>query len=246
MELFISHIFFKENFLELDFVSKHFDGIELRGERLIKGYETFDFLKFQKKNIGTIVHSNFENIDISSSNEWERVKSVREVEKTIPIAKKLNSMYVVIHPSGKLKDVRSREESLKNSLKSLLEIKETAKIFNVELLVENLPSGYLGSDELELKYFVDKGFKLCFDFGHSLLTFKNPLETVEKFKDYIKVLHLHSNDRKSDKHDFVKVDFDMYKEVMGKMSDDIVVVIETNEEKKDNVMEFLNGYPYKK
>uniref|UniRef100_A0A7C3J5Y6 Sugar phosphate isomerase/epimerase n=1 Tax=candidate division WOR-3 bacterium TaxID=2052148 RepID=A0A7C3J5Y6_UNCW3 len=246
MELFISHIFFKENFLDLDFIKKYFDGIELRGERLIKDYETFDFSKFQKKNIGTIVHSTFENIDISSPNEWERTKSVREVEKSVPIAKRLNSKYVVVHPSGKLKDNIPREESLKRSLKSLLEIRETAKIFNVELLVENLPLGYLGSEEMELKYLVDNGFKICFDFGHSLLTFENPLKTVEKFKDYIKVLHLHSNDRKSDKHDFVKEDFVMYEDLIEKMPKDIFVVIETKEEKKDNVLEFLNGYRYKK
>ncbi|MEO0289395.1 MAG: sugar phosphate isomerase/epimerase [candidate division WOR-3 bacterium] len=246
MKFFISHIFFKENDFDFDFISKYFDGIELRGDRLIKDYDIFNFNLFKGKNLNLLIHSTFENIDISSMNEWERVRSIREVEKTIPIAKKLDIRYAIVHPSSKLKDENTRIESLKKSLESLLEIRETGKIFGVEVLVENLPSGYLCSYEKEMGFFVDNGFGLCFDFGHSLLTFKEPFKVVEKFKEHIKVLHLHSNDRIADQHNFLKEDFEIYKDVLNIISKNTVVVIETKNDKKNIVLEFLSEYSNKK
>lgn len=246
MKFFISHIFFKENNFDIDFISNYFDGIELRGDRLIKDYDTFNFDIFKKENLTCLIHSTFENIDISSFNEWERVRSVREVEKSIPISKKLNVKNVIVHSSSKLNDENKRIESLKKSLDSLIEIKETGKIFGVEILVENLPSGYLCNNEKEIQFFIDNGFNLCFDFGHSLLTFKEPLKILENFKDHIKVLHLHSNDKKIDQHNFLKEDFEIYENVIDKVSNHTTVVIETKDDKKNIVLEFLSEHSNKK
>ncbi|MEO0234725.1 MAG: sugar phosphate isomerase/epimerase [candidate division WOR-3 bacterium] len=246
MKIFISQIFFKENDFDFDFISKYFDGIELRGDRLIKDYDIFNFDLFKNKKFNLLIHSTFENIDISSLNEWERVKSIREVEKSIPIAKKLNIKYAIVHPSSKVKDENARMENLKKSLESLIEIKETGKIFGVEVLVENLPLGYLCSYEKEISFFIDNGFDLCFDFGHSMLTFKEPFEIVEKLKEHIKVLHLHSNDRNADQHNFLKQDFEIYKNILNIVSKDTTVVIETKDDKKNIVLEFLSEYSNKK
>lgn len=246
IKFFISQIFFKENDIDFDFIFKYFDGVELRGDRLIKDYDILNFDSFKKENVKYLIHSTFEKIDISSMNEWERMRSVREVEKSIPIAKRLDIKNVIVHPSSKLNDEFPRRESLKRSLESLIEIKETGKIFDVNILVENLPSGYLCSDEKEIGFFIDNGFDLCLDFGHALLTFKEPLKVVEEFKEHIKVLHLHSNDKISDQHNFLKEDFEVYNEVLKKCSKDIIVVIETKEDKKDVILEFLSEYTDKK
>jgi sugar phosphate isomerase/epimerase len=246
IKFFISQIFFKGNDFDYDFVLKYFEGIELRSDRLIKDYDLLNFDSFKKENLNFLIHSTFENIDISSMNQWEREKSIREVEKSIPIAKRLNIRYAVVHPSSKLNRESTRIESLKKSLESLIEIKETGKIFDVEILVENLPSGYLCSYEKEIKFFIDNGFDLCFDFGHSLLTFKEPLKIFEEFKEHIKVLHLHSNDRITDQHNFLKQDFEIYKDILNKISRDTFVVIETKDDKKNIVLEFLSEYTDKK
>lgn len=242
-KFFISQIFFK-NFLDDPIISfKKIVGLELRGENLIKDYDSLNFEVFKNLKKEIIVHSSIEKVNIESLNEWERVRSIREIEKSVPISNHLGAKYLIVHPSGKVSN-ENRKKAVENSLKSLNEIKEFAKLFEVQVLVENLPFSYLADNFNEMKIFVDNGFDICFDLGHSILTDDDPLVLIKSLRDKIKVLHFHSNDKKDDLHLFRKEDFNLYENVLKLIDEETIVVFEFKNENdnRKNMMEFLNEY----
>ncbi len=242
-KFFISQIFFKNSLDDPIISLKKIVGLELRGDDIIRDFDSLNFEVFKNLKKEIIIHSSIENVNIESLNEWERVKSVREVEKSIPISNHFNAKYLIVHPSGKVVN-ENRKKALENSLKSLNEIKEFAKLFEVQILVENLPFSYLADSFSEMKIFVDNGFDICFDLGHSILTCDDFLNLVKSLKDKIKILHFHSNDKKNDLHLFRKEDFKLYENVLKLIDEETIVVFEFKDEKENrkNMMEFLNEY----
>jgi len=159
------------------------------------------------------IHMPMKSVDISCLEEYNRVRSVREVEKTVLAAYRLDAPLIVVHPGGMCRDISKREERLKNSIVSLTEIAEFCNQWNVKLTIENTPPGRIGDSWIEIKKIIDElesdSVGICLDIGHHLLNNDNrendkiSLDLEEKLgelKTRILHIHIHDNDGKEDLH----------------------------------------------
>lgn len=178
------------------------------------------------------VHSFWRSVDISSADRWTRVKSLREVEKAVITASRLSCNFVIAHLSGKLQENADREMLLKNAFASFDEAKRFAKEFNVEILAENLPKGYLLSAEAEIEEAFSRGINLCFDIGHARESGIDPLSFCKKHSGRIKAAHMHFNDGKSDSHNAFRdgLDDELFKNTTSLLDDNAFVILEMKPE----------------
>ncbi|MBN1620561.1 sugar phosphate isomerase/epimerase [candidate division WOR-3 bacterium] len=138
---------------------------------------------------------------ISSPDEYDRVKSLREVEKTILIASRLGAPFVVIH-SDTLNDFEKSKK--KDALQiSLEELSDFALRWNTVPLLENLMPPRLASDPAEITGFLDfmeDSAGLCLDLGHLRISGFDYNDLTNEFNSRVKTVHLNDNDGKEDRH----------------------------------------------
>ena len=134
-------------------------------------------------------------VDIANSDDWTRTKSIREVEKAILVAHKLNIPKIILHPG------KSSGNIEKASL-SLSEITCFAKEWNVEIILENTFPYDFGSSIDELKFLSDKfDLPVCIDTSHCSAKEDLLNEFFLTFKEKIKHLHISDSQKKgSDDH----------------------------------------------
>lgn len=176
--------------------------------------KTIEELKkeFKHYNISVkSIHMPTNGVDISSLEEYDRVKSVREIEKAIITAMKLNSKLVVIHPGGKCNSIIDRETRMNKCITSLTEIVEFGSQWGIKVALENTLPGRLGDHWSEIQHILEtissKYLGICLDTGHYLLnqesTEKGTLRLDKEPIDWKKNLlhiHIHDNDGKTDLH----------------------------------------------
>ena len=137
----------------------------------------------------------FEVIDLSSTDESLRIKTVEFLKKAVEKVAQANVDKVVVHPSAEPIE-KERIERMAACKKSLSELAEFAKDKNVMIAVENLPRTCLGknSDEISELINVHDNLKVCFDTNHLLG------EDSEKFIECVgkDIITLHVSD-----YDFV-------------------------------------------
>lgn len=175
-----------------------------------------DLLRIKKRLIQTgiivkAIHMPLNGVDISHPQQYERIKSVREVEKAVLMAYHLEVGLVVVHPGGKASDSKDRENRLNLSIESLKEITEFAENWNIRITLENTLPGRIGDKWEEIKQIIESmsytGLGICFDSGHHLLNYpetgqgrldlnKIPID----WQKYLWHLHIHDNDGKRDLH----------------------------------------------
>ena len=157
------------------------------------------------------IHMPLNGVDISHSQQYERVKSVREVEKTILMAYHLGVGLVVVHPGGKVSDFTDRENRLKLSMESLKEIGEFAQSWDIKIALENTLPDRIGDKWEEISTIIETlsypSLGICFDSGHHLLNYPETAQGklgVEKipinWQKYLWHIHIHDNDGKHDFH----------------------------------------------
>lgn len=217
-------------------------GVELRTDDIIRNddieafRETCRTIRRNKLSAYT-VHAPFMGIDISSEDEHSRVKSVRDIEKAVVMAKDCTAEFVIVHLSAFSKP----NGGMKNALRSLETIRETCRSFNVKPVIENTLPGMLNSNMEDMEQLVKEGYYLCLDTGHSLVAGIRNSDVYDRFKANIKVMHLHCNDRTKDMHRFtcIKDNEDIMN--MLKHVKDTVIVIETSEDiQLETIGAFIN------
>ncbi|MCK4543929.1 sugar phosphate isomerase/epimerase [candidate division WOR-3 bacterium] len=192
---------------------KYFEGvfpfIELRiqeGHFLVDDIKRIKYLKqkLNKKRIKAVslhqpmrIKDNI--IDISSMDEWERLYSLREIEKAVIAAQILKIDRLIVHSSAKINEEEryKREEKLKESL---IELIEFADKYGIKLYLENLSMYKLGDSIVwldKLRNEFNNKFEICFDTGHWLIGKQNPLD-INKYNHY----HIHDNNGIFDEHLF--------------------------------------------
>ncbi|KQC12743.1 MAG: hypothetical protein APR63_01970 [Desulfuromonas sp. SDB] len=133
---------------------------------------------------------------LTSDSEYHRVKSIREVEKGILIAHRTSAKYVVIHGDGHIDlDECSKKKNLE---KSLMELVEYARRWEIKLLLENLFPPRINSSPEELYELSTKinseYLGICLDLGHlSISGFPLPAEHDE-FWNKVYSIHLNDNE----------------------------------------------------
>jgi len=198
-------------------IKSKIDTIEIRpGQNHFQPQEISELLKLKKRldQKGIIVkaiHMPMNGVDISHPQEYERIKSVREIEKAILMAYHLRADLVVVHPGAIVNNSDDRKKRIYLSVESLKEIMDFSRNWNIRIALENTPPGRIG-DKLEeiqliLEIISSKALGICLDTGHYLLN--NPEIEQGKLNLY-KILinwqtilfhiHLHDNDGMHDLH----------------------------------------------
>ena len=133
-------------------------------------------------------------VNISNSDNYERVKSLREIEKAVLISERFNSENVIIHANG-YSDCRP-ELKFKIIRRSLGELAQYAADHNIRILLENLFSPRITSDPDQIISLIDsyseKHLGLCLDLGH--LNLQNIEFKKLSENHYKRLFSIHLND----------------------------------------------------
>ena len=225
-----------------------------------EGHFDFEDLKYldemrkelKKNRIKVIsMHMPTNGVDISFIEEYDRVWSVREIEKTALALLRLGGEILVVHPGSKIKDKELRKKHREKSEKSLKEILEFCEYWGIKIALENTLPGKTGdsiSEVLEIvKKFNSRKLGICLDTGHCNIT--SPLynqigvvECLSKIKDYLIHLHIHGNSGKNDDHSLVykgNIDWNNFMVNLKTINYKGTFMFELR--KKDNVVEMLKN-----
>lgn len=144
-------------------------------------------------------------VDLSSTDGWDRKMAIREVEKSILAWQRISpSGKVVIH-AGRVCPAERIKYQIPKAIASLKEIIDfiEGENFDVQVAIENTLPGEVGcflSDLAEIKEKVSSprlGF--CIDAGHYNIGKKQD-DVLAEISSQIFEFHLHSNDGKMDLH----------------------------------------------
>ena len=166
--------------------------------------------EFKKNEIEVIsMHMPTNGVDISLIEEYDRVWSVREVEKTALALLRLGGEILVVHPGSKIKDERMRKARREKSKQSLEEILKFCEHWGIKIALEDTLPGKTGDSITEILEIVgnfnSKNMGICLDTGHcnitsSLYNHSGVVECLPEIKNYLCHLHVHDNFGKSDDH----------------------------------------------
>lgn len=166
--------------------------------------------EFKKNEIEVIsMHMPTNGVDISLIEEYDRVWSVREVEKTALALLRLGGEILVVHPGSEIKDERMRKARREKSKQSLEEILKFCEHWGIKIALEDTLPGKTGDSITEILEIVgnfnSKNMGICLDTGHcnitsSLYNHSGVVECLPEIKNYLCHLHVHDNFGKSDDH----------------------------------------------
>ena len=229
------------DYLEIKPKKNHFQCQDLNSIKKIK-----KILEKNQINV-TAIHMPVKDIDISSYDEYDRVKSVREIEKTIMTAFWLNAETVIVHPGGNYENKNDLLKKIETSIKSLQEIVEFSKKWGIKIALENRLPGILGDNITDLKTILEKipsnQLGICLDTGHyhinKCLNEQSGVDFGEEFhvlgKDVIHI-HIHDNDGVRDQHLLPgdgKIDWNSFFKFIKKINYNGKLIIETKKQKLD-------------
>lgn len=180
--------------LELRMKEAHFDFNEDR--------EIEDLKRIARKAKTRIISLHVpSDIDLCDADEWNRVRSVREVEKGIVIAQRLGAEFVVIHPGERRINEVAQMEKLTMSLE---ETAQFGKEWNVQVLVENTQPGKIGDtpEEIEriVNWFEAPRLGWCLDTSHMNLCGIKMGKALERLGSRLVEVHVSDNGGKRDDH----------------------------------------------
>ena len=145
--------------------------------------------------------------ELGSQYEPVRQGWIEEGKKIIRLCNDLGIKMLNFHSHNRglyITDKGGRIILLNNFVKSLKELVEYGKKYNVEIMFENSAEKNEITDIKDFKYIVDRvpGLKVHLDVGHAFLYggMKNVEKFIETFRSKIVHVHLHDNHGKSDEH----------------------------------------------
>ncbi|MCK5879407.1 MAG: sugar phosphate isomerase/epimerase [Holophagae bacterium] len=131
-------------------------------------------------------------LDISSTDEDLRIRSVSEIKKSLILASYMEVAYYVLHFPG-----TKNSDPLRKSIDELHAISEQIR---TKLCFENVPGQDTGVQDIVK--FLDENqipFGVCFDIGHSHLA-RRVLKDIEEYGVHFYTTHIHDNDGLHDVH----------------------------------------------
>ena len=168
------------------------------------------------KSLGVkmIIHASFASVDICSIHKSMRTASLQQLHREIQLAHDLECDVITIHPGefngpASLYPKEYFRDIMKASYEQLLKFAEP---LGVRICTENLPGGFMGTQEDLLRLFSDiedDNFGLTFDIGHHNMIYRNlglsertakAKEILQHFHEKIWVLHIHDNNGERDEH----------------------------------------------
>jgi sugar phosphate isomerase/epimerase len=191
--------------LGFDYVEIGIEGPTEKPETILK--EKKQVLKLLKKyKLFAIAHS-FWSMELGCDYENIRKAWLEEGKKIIRLCNELGIKLINFHSHSRgmyNKDRKSKKIVLNNLVKSLKELVEYGKNYNVEVMLENAAESYEITDLKDFKYIVDRvpELKVHLDVGHAFLYggMKNVENFIKTFKNKLVHIHIHDNHGKRDEH----------------------------------------------
>ena len=141
--------------------------------------------------------------------ETEELRAERAdvMKRSIRLTSKIGCKYWVIHPLmpfGAKSDF-AQDAFWKINYDFFSNLVQYAKKFNVTICLENMPMKRLSMSRTEktlefIHQINDENFKLCFDTGHEAVFDTSIEKAIRLSGEDLKVIHVHDNDGKSDRH----------------------------------------------
>ena len=141
----------------------------------------------------------------------DRAERLEKMKRSIKGAAVLGAKYWVVHPIMPygVKDITTGETEKTHALnlEFMKELLETARKENVIICLENMPfTEFSLSSPTEIADFIyeinDPSFQMCLDTGHANVRedWLTPADSIRKYSDIIKILHVHDNMGRNDQH----------------------------------------------
>ena len=141
------------------------------------------------------------SLDISSVDENDRQRIVKELISLIDLCSNLRPSKYIIHPSAEPIADSERKIRMEKSITSLKELNKFVKDKGANLAVECLPRTCLGNSSDEILYLVNSigdGIEVCFDTNHLLK--EKPEIFASKVGKYISTVHISDYDGIDERH----------------------------------------------
>lgn len=140
-----------------------------------------------------------------------RAERLDKMKQSIRGAAILGAKYWIVHPimpygtNDTLNDKASQTREL--NLEFMTKLLQTAKREGITVCLENMPmSDFSIASPTAIVEFIkeinDSSFAMCLDTGHTNIckNWHTPAEAIREYGKFIKVLHVHDNNGKSDAH----------------------------------------------
>lgn len=157
--------------------------------------DSHDWLRKNWVDVGItpIMHSNFIDINLASSNQGIRKECVRQLKEEVLLAKDIGCKIITFH-AGKFQNIHQKEDAQNKFFESMQEVIPFAVQNNVALSVEYLEKdiNFLCSS-LEGARFVLEKFPLLaltLDAAHAVMNEEDPIKIYDELKKKIKVIHI--------------------------------------------------------
>ncbi|PID77834.1 MAG: hypothetical protein CSB21_03230 [Deltaproteobacteria bacterium] len=158
--------------------------------------------KFRERNLKITMHGPFLDLDIASTDSLIREASRKRIYSAINFIKIFQPESVVFHSGYDYKRYSHiKEQWFDSSCDFWSEMTYLLKQQNVCLYLENVYERSPFEIKKTVQAVYENGGGFCFDTGHHYAFGKEKLDLwIEELGKYIKEVHLHDNDGKSDQH----------------------------------------------
>lgn len=140
-----------------------------------------------------VIHSDYVDTNLASSNEGIRKESVRQLKEEILLAKDIGCKIINFHP-GKYKNIFHEEDAYKALFESLEEVIPFAAENGITLSLEYIEKeGKNICASLEKVKFVLEKFPLLaftLDAAHAAINGEDPIRIYDELKKKIKIIHI--------------------------------------------------------
>lgn len=159
--------------------------------------------------------------------------TMESTEKTIALAKKLNSRYIVYHYNNCQVTEGNKNALLEITRKNLKKVNQIAEENGVQMVIENVGVPSHHNVMLNEQEFIDEcrmqPNNVLIDIGHAWCNGWDLENVIVSLKDKIIAYHIHNNDGYDDFHQRIHngtMDFDAFLELYKKYTPDADLVLE--------------------
>lgn len=256
MNIYVSTNMFKVNQLEevfniLENISYENVGIELFTE-----FHDDEFMYVVNRNMNKLkkykvsIHGPYYNTEHSAEKGSDKYNKSKEYFiNALELSKELNSPYIVFHHNNCR--INDKEVMINNSKENLDELKELAKGYNANVVIEN--AGIISSNNMLFNQ--EEFIQICkendcgvlIDIGHAFANGWDLEYVIKELKNKIISYHLHNNDGKKDSHDSIcygSFNIDEFLEMYNKYTNEADLVLEYNKEYRNKINILIEDIDY--
>ena len=181
------------------------------------------------------------------------LENVKILKDAIDYAAKFNVTKLTLHLGWYDKE-NNRDDIVKHCIKVTKELAEYANLYNMNLMIENMPGdGEIGYSPEEILFIIEEvnvnNLKFIFDTGHAHVSEYDDTMYLTLLKDYLYHIHYSDNDSTADKHGRMgsgTIDFTKHFDVLDQIKYDQLHCLEIIYKTKEDLELYLKDFETKK